>query len=104
MSRRSTPRISRWRRNQVPKETGSASTSLPQGGGRFSNLELSLGTRTVTLLPLPSGSNGDLLSCRSAMTLPRAIQSSLARADYAAIEDDWLARLGQDPADLDYFV
>jgi transcription elongation GreA/GreB family factor len=38
------------------------------------------------------------------MTLPRAIQSSLARADFAAIEDDWLLRLGQEPADLDYFV
>ena len=38
------------------------------------------------------------------MTLPRPVQQNLARADFAAIEDDWLARLGQDPADLDYFV
>ncbi|MGH9361711.1 MAG: hypothetical protein ACRD2T_07320, partial [Thermoanaerobaculia bacterium] len=38
------------------------------------------------------------------MTLPRAIQNSLARADFAAVEDDWLVRLGQEPADLDYFV
>lgn len=42
--------------------------------------------------------------CRSAMTLPRTVQNSLARADFAAIEDDWLAHLGQDPGDLDYFV
>ncbi len=38
------------------------------------------------------------------MPLPRAIQNSLERADFAAVEDDWLARLGQDATDLDYFV
>jgi transcription elongation GreA/GreB family factor len=38
------------------------------------------------------------------MPLSRAIQNSLERADFAAVEDDWLAHLGQDPADLDYFV
>lgn len=38
------------------------------------------------------------------MAISRTTQQHLEKGDLEALENDWLARLGQDPADLDYFV
>lgn len=38
------------------------------------------------------------------MAISRTTQQHLEKGDFEALENDWLARLGQDPADLDYFV
>ena len=38
------------------------------------------------------------------MTISKDTQNQLAKGDFTAIEGDWLTRLEQDPADLDYFV
>jgi transcription elongation GreA/GreB family factor len=38
------------------------------------------------------------------MAISRTTQNSLARGDFDAVENDWLQRLEEDPADLDYFV
>ncbi len=38
------------------------------------------------------------------MALSRRIQDLLAKKDFATIESDWLARLEEDPQDLDFFV
>ncbi|HZF11851.1 MAG TPA: GreA/GreB family elongation factor [Thermoanaerobaculia bacterium] len=38
------------------------------------------------------------------MTISRTIQAHLAKGDFAAVESDWLAQLGEAPTDLDYFV
>jgi transcription elongation GreA/GreB family factor len=38
------------------------------------------------------------------MTISRTIQAHLAKADFAAVESDWLAQLGEAPNDLDFFV
>lgn len=38
------------------------------------------------------------------MAISRTTQAHLAKGDFAALENDWLAQLESDPADLDYFV
>jgi transcription elongation GreA/GreB family factor len=38
------------------------------------------------------------------MAISRDIQGHLEKRDFDAVETDWLAHLGQDPTDLDYFV
>lgn len=38
------------------------------------------------------------------MTISRTTQNQLAKSDFDAIEADWLARVDQEPVDLDYFV
>jgi transcription elongation GreA/GreB family factor len=38
------------------------------------------------------------------MAISRTTQSHLAKGDFDSVESDWLARLGEDPTDLDYFV
>lgn len=38
------------------------------------------------------------------MGVPRNIQGFLTRADFEALEDEWLGRVSQDPADLDTYV
>jgi hypothetical protein len=38
------------------------------------------------------------------MAISRDTQQHLAKGDFDAIEGEWLAAMGQDPVDLDYFV
>jgi transcription elongation GreA/GreB family factor len=38
------------------------------------------------------------------MAISRETQNQLEKGDFEALEADWLARMGQDPTDLDYFV
>ncbi|HEV7518214.1 MAG TPA: GreA/GreB family elongation factor [Thermoanaerobaculia bacterium] len=38
------------------------------------------------------------------MTISRTIQAHLAKGDFAAVESDWLAHLGEAPGDLDFYV
>jgi transcription elongation GreA/GreB family factor len=38
------------------------------------------------------------------MAISRTTQNLLAKGDFEGIENEWLARLEEDPADLDYFV
>src|SRR5689334_9053718 len=38
------------------------------------------------------------------MAISRTTQQHLEKGDFESIENDWLAHLGQDPTDLDYFV
>jgi transcription elongation GreA/GreB family factor len=38
------------------------------------------------------------------MAISRTTQNLLAKGDFDSIEDEWLTRLDEDPADLDYFV
>ncbi|HYG65273.1 MAG TPA: GreA/GreB family elongation factor [Thermoanaerobaculia bacterium] len=38
------------------------------------------------------------------MAISRTTQQHLEKGDFEALESDWLAHLGQDPTDLDYFV
>ncbi|HEY2294977.1 MAG TPA: GreA/GreB family elongation factor [Thermoanaerobaculia bacterium] len=38
------------------------------------------------------------------MTISRSTQSQLSKGDFDSIEGDWLARIENDPADLDYYV
>ena len=38
------------------------------------------------------------------MTISRTTQSQLSKGDFDSIEGDWLARIEQDPNDLEYFV
>lgn len=38
------------------------------------------------------------------MAISRTTQGHLAKGDFDAVESDWLARLGEEPGDLDYFV
>ena len=45
-----------------------------------------------------------VLSSPFAMTISRTIQAHLAKGDFDAVEDEWLAQLAEDPQDLDYFV
>jgi transcription elongation GreA/GreB family factor len=38
------------------------------------------------------------------MTISRTTQNQLSKGDFDSIEGDWLAKIEQDPADLDYYV
>lgn len=38
------------------------------------------------------------------MTISRTTQTQLSKGDFEALEGEWLARTGQDPNDLEYFV
>ena len=38
------------------------------------------------------------------MAISRDTQNQLEKGNFEALEADWLARIGQDPTDLDYFV
>jgi transcription elongation GreA/GreB family factor len=38
------------------------------------------------------------------MSISRTTQNQLSKGDFEAIEGDWLTRLAEDPADLDYFI
>jgi transcription elongation GreA/GreB family factor len=38
------------------------------------------------------------------MTISRTTQAHLAKGDWSAVESEWLARLGEAPDDLDYYV
>ena len=38
------------------------------------------------------------------MSLSRNLRKAIERADFATVEDDWLARLDQDPEQIDYFI
>ncbi len=38
------------------------------------------------------------------MTLSRNLRKAIERSDFAAVEDDWLARLDEDPTQIEYFV
>ncbi len=38
------------------------------------------------------------------MAISRTTQNHLAKGDFDAVENDWLARIGDNPEDLDYFV
>jgi len=38
------------------------------------------------------------------MGVPRSIQGFLAKGDFESLEDEWLARVAEDPADLDTYV
>src|SRR4051794_12391945 len=55
---------------------------------------------TLRRPPIPR----NLLSSSLPMTISRSTQSQLSKGDFDSIEGDWLARIENDPADLDYYV
>src|SRR6185312_16376515 len=45
-----------------------------------------------------------VVSSSSPMTITRTTQNQLTKADFDALEGEWLSQLEKDPSNLDYFV